>query len=142
MRLAAIALALASLGFIAPACGQNMNGPCQEMTGQYDVNGRLQVVSGLACLQPDGTWQMVDISGAGGTYDDSYYYGGDPWYWAPYGFGAVIIIDRFHHVHHVSHVFMHRPGVGFHGGMGGFHGGMGGGFHGNGGGFHSGGGHR
>jgi len=148
-RLAAAALALAGLGFFAPAGGQDMSGPCQEMTGQYDANGRLQLISGLACLQPDGTWQMVDIYGAGGaTYDDPYYYGGDPWYWAPFGYGVVIFIDRFHHVHHVSHAFMHRPGAGFHGGMGGFHGGMGGfhgnggGFHGNSGGFQGGGGHR
>jgi len=156
-RLAAAALALAGLGFFAPAGGQDMSGPCQDVSGQYEVNGTLQLVSGLACLQPDGTWQIVSTNGAGvDMYAVPYYYDYpvDPWYWAPFGYGAVIFIDHHHHVHHVSHVFMPRPGAGFHGGfhggMGGFHGGMGGGFHGNGGGFpgnggggfHGGGGHR
>ncbi|MGO4330482.1 hypothetical protein AB4Z48_03330 [Cupriavidus sp. 2TAF22] len=134
---AAAAAALAALGFGLPAAGQDISGPpCEEMSGQAVINGVLQQVQGLACLQPDGSWQMVDTGDAGViTYAAPYY---DPWYWAPYGvaFGGVIFIDRFHHAHHVAHAFFRAPGMRVGGGFrGGFHGG---GFHGGGGGFHGG----
>jgi len=147
--LPAVAAVFAGLGFGVAALAQE--GPCQEVYGQAEIGGVLQPISGVACLQPDGTWQLV---GGPGTYSaPDYYY--DPWYWAPVGvgFGAtVIFVDRFHHFHHLHHVFFRRPGFhgGFHDGFrGGFHGGFhGGGFHGghggagSQGGFHGGGMHR
>lgn len=139
-RPAIMAAALAAAAFGTAATGQDMDGPpCQEVTGQVVVDGFLQQVTGVACLQPDGTWQMVDASGGMVSYAEPPYYV-DPWYWAPFGVavGGVILIDRFHHIHRVNHVFLHAPGMRFHGGMGGFRGAPGG-VHG--GGFH-GGGHR
>ncbi|KAF7961549.1 hypothetical protein AWV80_31955 [Cupriavidus sp. UYMU48A] len=45
------------------------------------INGQWQQVTGLACLQSDGSWQLVDGSG-GGYYTTPYYYDdGYPWYW-------------------------------------------------------------
>ncbi|WP_420992801.1 hypothetical protein ACKI2N_006060 [Cupriavidus sp. 30B13] len=157
---ATVVAALAAVGFIGfsvPAAAQDAaSPPCQQMTGQTEINGVQQQVQGLACLQPDGTWQMVDNGDSGVvTYAAPYpYYAVDPWYWSPFGvtFGSVIFIDRFHHIHQLGHPYFRTPGVrvgggfhgGFHGGFGGgFHGGFGG-FHGGGfhGGFHGGGGHR
>lgn len=33
---------------------------CREYTADADVNGRAQQVYGTACMQPDGTWQIVE----------------------------------------------------------------------------------
>ncbi|WP_449185782.1 hypothetical protein [Trinickia sp. YCB016] len=133
---------------------------CRMVNGTADIDGATQTISGLACKQPDGTWQIqqqgtgVDVGDAYPLPPYPYYSYYDPWYyWAPvdFGFGAsFIFVDRFHHFHHMDHVhFGHHDGFhgghGFHGG-GGFH--EGGGFHGGGhfeggGGFHGGGGgHR
>lgn len=109
--------------------------PCQPVAGQVAVNGQWQQVSGLACLQPDGSWQLVDSSG-GEFYPTPYYYDDSyPWYWAPVavGYGAFVFVDRHHHVHPMHHVyFRHAGGAGWGGrGMramppGGFRGGTGG----------------
>jgi len=155
---------LAGLGLCAAACApalaeEDWGGgpPCQQVAGQVMIDGVPQQVVGLACLQPDGTWQIVDSTGTeAGYYPMPYYpdYYYDPWYWAPVavGFGATFIfIDHHHHVHPMHHVFFRRGGmVGFHGAgaargfrpvaPGGFHGGTGGmhggGFHGGTGGMH------
>ncbi|QYY28027.1 hypothetical protein K2O51_08905 [Cupriavidus pinatubonensis] len=139
--------------------------PCQLVAGQVVINGQWQQVTGVACLQPDGSWQLVDGSG-GAYYSTPYYYDddGDAWNWAPVavGYGAAFIfVDRHHHVHPMHHVYFRygggagwggrgfraMPPGGYRGGMGGgagrgMAGGMGGGMGGaHGGGFH-GGGHR
>lgn len=144
--LAAAAAVFAGLSFGAAAPAEELeSAPCQQVVGQAEIGGVLQEISGVACLQPDGTWQLVDGASGVVTYAaPAYYY--DPWYWAPVGVGfgaSVILVDRFHHVHHMHHVFFRRQGVivrgGFHGGFRGglhrgFHGGAGshGGFHGGG----------
>ena len=105
--------------------------PCQPVVGQVVVNGQSQQVTGLACLQPDGSWQLVDDSG-GAFYQTPYYYDDSyPWYWAPVGYGAAFIfVDHHHHAHPMHHVFFRHVGVagvrGFRGmPSGGFRGGMG-----------------
>jgi hypothetical protein len=35
-------------------------GYCREYTGPIRVGGRVQQGYGTACLQPDGSWQMID----------------------------------------------------------------------------------
>ncbi|AJG24014.1 hypothetical protein [Cupriavidus basilensis] len=133
--LGAVAALLAGLGLSASAAAQAVaadawNGyssPCQQMAGQVEIDGYLQQVVGLACLQPDGSWQMVDSSGGAVAYaQPAYDY--DPWYWTPVGVGfgaSFIFVDRFHHAHNMHRVFLPRPGGGFHGG---FHGGSRGSF--------------
>ncbi|MDR3382352.1 hypothetical protein [Cupriavidus basilensis] len=145
--LGAVAALLAGLGLSAPAAAQAVaadawNGdssPCQQMAGQVEIDGYVQQVVGLACLQPDGSWQMVDSSGGAVAYGQpAYYY--DPWYWTPVGVGfgaSFIFVDRFHHAHSMHRVFLPRPGGGFHGGshgsfVGAPRGGFQGGFHGGG----------
>lgn len=134
--LAAAATVFAGLSFGAAAPAEELvSAPCQQVVGQVEIGGVLQEISGVACLQPDGTWQLVDgASGVVSYAAPAYYY--DPWYWAPVGvgFGArVIFVDRFHHIHPMHHVFVRRSGVIVHGSFhGGFHGGLhhGGGAHG------------
>lgn len=168
--LMAVTAAIASLCCSTAVQAQELTtGTCQEVVGDVAIGGVMQQVSGLACLQPDGTWQLVDGAGGGVVYAaPAYYYDYDPWYWTPLavGFGAsVVFVDRFHRFHHMNRVFVRNSGVvvrgggfhdgfhrrfhnGFHGGFhDGFHGGPHGGFHGGphggSGGFHGGGGmHR
>lgn len=99
---------------------------CRLVVGQAEIDGVMQQISGRACLQPDGTWQIVEDDAAQALTPD--YYG--PWYWGPpvvLGAGvSFIFVDRFHHFHHMDHV--HYPhgsyGMGGHGGWhGGWHGG-------------------
>lgn len=37
----------------------NARGTCREYTHTVYIDGRPQVVKGVACLQQDGTWQMI-----------------------------------------------------------------------------------
>ncbi|WP_432262429.1 hypothetical protein [Cupriavidus sp. TMH.W2] len=142
---AAVATVFAGLSLGAAAPAEELEStPCQQVVGQAEIGGVLQDISGVACLQPDGTWQLVDSASGVVTYaPPAYYY--DPWYWAPVGvgFGAgVIFVDRFHRFHPMHRVFFRRSGVIVHGGFhGGFHRGFqgGGGSHG---GFHGGGMHH
>ncbi|AMP36674.1 hypothetical protein [Ralstonia solanacearum] len=127
-HLASLATTLMGLGVCACATAQDVPvGTCRPMMGQTEIDGVVQQVSGTACLQPDGTWQMAD--GTPVAYAGPPYYVDDTWYWAPAGvvFGGVIFIDRFHHAHRMHDVFFHHDGRGF--GRGGFHhgGGHGGG---------------
>jgi len=106
--------------------------PCRTVTGTAVIDGAPQQISGLACLQPDGTWQIVQgddtLVYPVAWPDASAYYAG-PWYgWWPPVFvsGSFVFIDHFHHFHHMDHVFPGaphtRPVSGMHGG---FHGGHG-----------------
>ncbi|MBB6590388.1 hypothetical protein LBW62_00020 [Ralstonia solanacearum] len=127
-RLTAWTMAMMGLGVCACATAQDVPvGTCRPMMGQTEIDGVVQQVTGTACLQPDGTWQMAD--GTTVAYAGPPYYVDDTWYWAPAGvvFGSVIFIDRFHHAHHMHNVFFHHDGRGF--GRGGFHHGGGHGGH-------------
>ncbi|WP_206998733.1 hypothetical protein [Trinickia mobilis] len=129
-------------------------GTCRQVTGQAEIDGTMQQISGLACLQPNGTWQIVqNLDGSWVIPESDYasYYGpsywGGPWYWGPpvvFGVGgSFVFVDHFHHFHHFDrdhmHVAFHGNHMGMRGGWGGPHawgsphgwGGMGGG-----GGFH------
>lgn len=104
--------------------------PCQNIVGQAEIDGNLQQVSGLACQQPDGTWQFVQADGSAAFYPPYAYY--DPWYWG--GFvtvvgGSFIFVDRFHHHYPMNHVYFNHVsyvmGARVHGwhGASGMHGG-------------------
>jgi surface antigen len=105
-----------------------------------------QPIVGRACQQTDGSWRVAE-----GTPEQpgqyvavyppayGYYYPGyDPWFWDPpigLSLGAVVFLDRAHHIHrfptfhrHFAHGgFGHAGWGGFHPGLG--HGGWGGGMH-------------
>jgi len=129
-RLTVLTIALMTFGICACATAQDVPvGTCRPMVGQTEIDGVMQQVEGTACLQPDGTWQMVDSDGTPVTYVGPPYYWDDPWYWGPPVFvGGVIFVDRFHHFHHMHSAFFHHGGRGV--GGGGFRGGFHGGFHG------------
>ncbi|ABE30181.1 putative lipoprotein [Paraburkholderia xenovorans LB400] len=101
---------------------------CRFVAGQAEIDGVMQQITGRACLQPDGTWQIVDDDAAAQALADgaAYYY--DPWYWGPavvFGVGvSFVFIDRFHHFHHMDHVRYVRGVRGPYvvGGHGGWHG--------------------
>ena len=81
---------------------------CRFVVGQAEIDGVMQQVSGRACLQPDGSWQIVEDDAAALALGPApvYYY--DSWYWGPpvvFAAGvSVIFVDRFHHFHHMDHV--------------------------------------
>ncbi len=101
---------------------------CQNVVGQAEIDGTTQQISGLACRQPDGTWQIQQADNAVVYPIPAYpYYA--PWYWGPpvaVGIGtSFVFVDRFHHFHHMNHVHWGQPGGRFHG-SGGMHGWSGG----------------
>ncbi|SAK56045.1 hypothetical protein [Caballeronia ptereochthonis] len=119
-------------------------GECRAILEQADIDGVSQPVAARACLQPDGTWQIVrdDEDSSVIVYPVAAYPYPDPWYWGPpifVGIGAsFVFVDRFHHFHHFhrmehAHFGEFHPGgfhsratmphEGFHGGMHGFGGG-------------------
>lgn len=128
-------VAALAAGWLATGMAQDV--PCRQIAGQAEIDGMVQLITGLACLQPDGTWQLVDNGGYG--YGDVPVYAVPPGYyasyaapyWAPYGVG-VVFIDRFRQFHPMHHVMFHRavhfmgwrgvPRVGGYGG-GSFYGG-------------------
>jgi surface antigen len=144
-RCAVLGLLLACAGPVAAQVTDslaNAGPPCQTIAGQAEIDGSMQQITGLACLQPDGTWQIVQ----GGDNSVALYPAGlypyyDPWYWGgvvSVGFGGpFIFVDRFHHRYPVGYVHFSRAsfGVGARGGWhgsagwhgGGMHGGWGGG---------------
>ncbi|MGF6901455.1 hypothetical protein [Paraburkholderia sp. GAS348] len=99
----------------------NDTSTCRLVVGQAEIDGVMQQVSGRACLQPDGSWQIVEDDAAALALAPApvYYY--DPWYWGPpvvfAGGVSVIFVDRFHHFHHMDHVrYAQGPnGMGAHG---------------------------
>lgn len=94
---------------------------CRFVVGQAEIDGAMQQISGRACLQPDGSWQIVEDDAAAQALGPARVYYYDPWYWGPpmvFGAGvSFIFVDRFHHFHHLDHV---RYG---HGSYGNWHGG-------------------
>jgi len=145
-QLLLLGVMLAAMGCAAPALAQTYNDAaatdidsganCRAVAGQADVDGSMQQVVGRACLQSDGTWQIVESpDGSMLVYPVAYYPYPDPWYWGPSLFiGAgvsFIFVDRFHHrshldhFHQMGHMHVGAPmGSGFHGGASRFGGGM------------------
>lgn len=137
--------AVVGVTWMAPAQAQSMQDeasaaapPCRNIVGQAEIDGTMQQIGGLACQQPDGTWQIMQSDdNAVALYPAFVYPYYDPWYWG--GFvtvvgGSFVFIDRFHHHFHMGHVhFGHGPYGGWgHGGTwqtnavtGGMHGGFG-----------------
>jgi surface antigen len=126
-------------------------GTCRPVTGQAEIDGVLQPIAGLACLQPDGTWQIVqNVDGSWVVPSDDYAYYYAPWYWSgPWYWGPIVVggsatfvfVDRFHHFHRFDHLQLtfHRTTTIVRGGLSSPHpsgasrmwggmGGMGGGF--------------
>jgi surface antigen len=118
--------------------------PCQTIAGQAEIDGTMQQITGLACQQPDGTWQIVQgDDNTVAVYPAPVYPYYDPWYWGgvvSVGFGGpFIFVDRFHHRYPMGHVHFSRVSYGaavrsggWHGSgtwhsAGGMHGGWGGG---------------
>ena len=133
-RWAVLALCVACAGPVAAQPSED-GPPCQTVAGQAEINGSMQQITGLACQQPDGTWQIVQgDDNAVALYPAGLYPYYDPWYWSgvvTVGFGGpFIFVDRFHHRYALDHIHFSR--VGFRGGRpaGGWHGG---GWHGGGG---------
>ncbi|MGU7769122.1 hypothetical protein ACV229_02930 [Burkholderia sp. MR1-5-21] len=84
---------------------------CRAVVGQAEIDGTEQHVAGRACLQSDGTWQIVQSpDGSILWYPLAAYPYADPWYWGPplfLGAGvSFIFVDRFHRFHHF-HRFDH-----------------------------------
>jgi hypothetical protein len=122
-----------AVGSVSVAAQQLTAAPaCRAVTGTVDIDGTPQQISGLACQQPDGTWEIQQ--GDSGTlvypvtawpnYVD--YYG--PWYgwWPPVVIGAsFVFVDRFHHVYPMHRVYYGHPGMRpVSGSHGGFHSGV------------------
>ena len=95
--------------------------PCQSIVAQAEIDGTMQQISALACLQPDGTWQIVQ-GDANALVLYPYY---DPWYWG--GFvtvvgGSFVFIDRFHHRHPMDRVHFNHASYSMGVRSGGWHG--------------------
>jgi surface antigen len=104
-------------------------GTCREVTGQAEIDGVRQSISGLACLRQDGIWQIVQ-NWVIPSDDYAYYYGpgyrNGPWYWGHITVGggtSFVFVDRFHHFHHFDHVKLtfHGNTTAVRGGWGGPH---------------------
>ncbi|MBN3757266.1 hypothetical protein G3N95_30300 [Paraburkholderia sp. Tr-20389] len=91
---------------------------CRNVVGQAEIDGTMQPISGLACLQPDGTWQLQQGSDGAVVYSIPAYSYYDTWYWGP---AVVVFVDRFHHVHHMNHVHWGQSGGMMGHGTGGMH---------------------
>ncbi|WP_431825326.1 hypothetical protein [Burkholderia sp. F1] len=143
---------LACVGLAAPALAQPYDESpvladgtnCRAVVGQAEIDGTMQQIVGRACLQSDGTWQIVQSpDGSVLWYPVAAYPYPDPWWWGPplfIGAGAsLVFVDRFHRFHHFHHFNHFHPinhghfgapiGAGFHHGTfpgGGMHGGFGG----------------
>lgn len=97
------ASALAQMYDDLPVPAYSIN--CRAIVGQAEIDGTIQQIVGRACLQSDGTWQIVQSAdGSVLWYPLAAYPYPDPWYWGPpffVGAGAsFIFVDRFHHFHH------------------------------------------
>lgn len=144
----------------AAATAATVSPTCRPVNATANVDGSPQNLTGLACKQPDGTWQIqqpdagIDMPPPSTGYADyaddyPYYPYYDPWFYGPLalGFGgSIVFVNHFHHFHHGDYGHFGGHG-GFHNGFHGGHGFHGGGFHGGGsfpggGGFHGGGGRR
>jgi surface antigen len=128
-RCAVLCLCLACA---APVAAQTMQDgataaapPCQNIAGQAEIDGTMQQVTGLACQQPDGSWQFVQgYDSAVGYYPPPYAYY-DPWYWGAFVTvvgGSFIFFDRFHHHYPMNHVYFNRVSYGVGARVHGWHG--------------------
>jgi surface antigen len=104
---------------------------CRAVVGRAEIDGTVQQIVGRACLQADGTWQiMQSTDGSMIWYPLAAYPYPDPWWWgAPIFIGTgvrFIFVDRYHHFHRFGGPVGagHHHGVFTGGGMHGF-GGMG-----------------
>jgi hypothetical protein len=89
---------------------------CQDYTAQATVDGTTQPITGRACKQNDGTWQIVEsvpgVPPAVAVYTPppvAYQTFYDPWLWGPplgFSAGVFAFVDGRHHVHHFDG---HRP---------------------------------
>ncbi|WP_322052751.1 hypothetical protein [Paraburkholderia bannensis] len=94
------------------------SGTCRAVIESAEIDGAMQEIAGRACLQSDGTWQIVrDADGTTlwypvASYPYTYV---DPWWWDPPIFLGVginfVFVDRLHHFHHFDH-FAHFSPVG------------------------------
>jgi hypothetical protein len=95
---------------------------CQVYTAQVTVDGTTQPIAGRACLQPDGTWQIVEavpgVPPAMAVYTPppyAYQAFYDSWLWGPplgFSAGGFVFVDRHHHIHDFhghGPFFPHRP---------------------------------
>ncbi|WP_175997299.1 hypothetical protein [Burkholderia stabilis] len=135
-------IGIVCLGFSASVFAQMADdvtdyGTCRAVVAQADIDGTEQQIVGRACLQSDGTWQIVQSpDGSVLWYPAAGYPYADPWYWGPplfIGAGvSFVFVDRFRHFHHFDHIGHFNPiehrrfgtpmGAGFHhGAFGGMH---------------------
>ncbi|MFM0278035.1 hypothetical protein P0D75_08440 [Paraburkholderia sediminicola] len=114
---------LVCLGFAAPVPAQTYDESpvpvdstnCRAVVGQAEIDGTMQQIVGRACLQSDGTWQIVQSpDGNVLWYPVAAYPYPDPWWWGPpifIGAGvSFIFVDHFHHFHHFDHFHQMGPG--------------------------------
>ncbi|WP_322068454.1 hypothetical protein [Paraburkholderia bannensis] len=97
------------------------SGTCRAVIESAEIDGVMQEIAGRACLQSDGTWQIVrDVDGTTlwypvASYPYTYV---DPWWWDPPIFLGVgisfVFVDRLHHFHHFDHFahFSHFSHIG------------------------------
>jgi surface antigen len=129
-RCAALCLSLACAAPVAAQTmpdGAALGAPaCQNIVGQTEIDGAMQQVTGLACRQPDGSWQFVPgDDNMLVFYPPQVYPYYDPWYWG--GFvtvvgGSFVFIDRFHHHYPMNHVYFSHVSFGTSGRGHGWHG--------------------
>jgi hypothetical protein len=135
---AALACAVVIQAYPSAAAVQQQPG-CRQFTSTVKIDGRNQRVSGRACQQPDGSWQIMpaDTAGAGAAppqgygypapydagypypYPYPYYPYSYPYYWNGWGgpFSASFFFgNRFGGFQHFGHDGFHHGG-----GMGGHH---------------------
>ncbi|HEY1096485.1 MAG TPA: hypothetical protein VGF14_04530 [Alphaproteobacteria bacterium] len=72
---------------------------CREFTSNVNVGGRLQQGVGTACLNPDGSWQIVSGDNAGSTFYDN----------GPDGFGS----NNVTYVQPATPVYYQQPQVNY-----------------------------
>jgi len=69
----ALMMGLALVSFCGAALmagsAEASSGYCREYTKAIRVGGRLEQAYGKACLQPDGSWEIVDLNGSDGAQD-------------------------------------------------------------------------
>lgn len=67
---------------------------CREYTDKFTIGNEVRISRGIACLQPDGAWQLQP-SNAGVNYITR---GGQIYVTSPQPFAGIVIDD--HHRHH------------------------------------------
>lgn len=111
---------------------------CIVYSTQAAVDQAERAIIGRACRQADGSWKITEGSPGQPTESTMVYwpppdaYAGiyDPWLWGPpigFSIGAVVFVDRDHHIHrirdfaefdHLQHHFGHlghfAEGMGMH----------------------------